>query len=57
MKQREAIFGGLSWPAGRPPRAVGAPVVGEWHHSDVRAVAYTFTYKLFYEIVAVGNLK
>ena len=45
------------WPAGRPPRTVGAPVVGEWHHSDVRAVAYTFTYPLFNKLVTVGNLK
>jgi hypothetical protein len=45
------------WPAGRPPRQVGAAVAGEWHHSDVRAVAYTFTYKLFNQMVTAGNLQ
>jgi hypothetical protein len=45
------------WPAGRPPRTAGVSAEGEWHHSDIRAVAYTFTYKVFNEIVNDGNLK
>jgi hypothetical protein len=45
------------WPSGRPPRQVGFAGAGEWHHSDFREVAYTFTYKLFKEIVNDGNLK
>ena len=45
------------WPLGRPPRQAGVIASGEWHHSDVRAVAYTFTYKLFNQMVTVGNLK
>lgn len=46
------------WP---PSRGAGQYPVGttfgEWHHSDVRAVAYTFTYKLFNQMVNLGNLK
>ena len=47
------------WPLGRGPAQYPADTaaVGEWHHSDVRAVAYTFTYKLFDQIVTVGSLK
>lgn len=42
------------WPLGRaqnPAEAVN------WHHSDLRVVAYTFTYQLFNQIVIAGNLK
>lgn len=48
-----------SWPLGRhaPQWPVGTAASGEWHHSDVRAIAYTFTYKLFNQMVTVGNLK
>lgn len=47
------------WPAVRGPAKypLGTTAYGEWHHSDVRAVAYTFTYPLFNEIVTLGNLK
>jgi hypothetical protein len=45
------------WPLDRPARTTGAVAAGEWHHSDNRAVAYTFTYKLFNQLVTVGNLK
>ena len=42
------------WPVGRaknPAEAIN------WHHSDVRVVAYTFTYQLFNQMVTTGNLK
>jgi pimeloyl-ACP methyl ester carboxylesterase len=29
----------------------------KWHHSDVKAVAYLYTYQLFQTLVALGNLK
>jgi hypothetical protein len=47
------------WPLGRGKSSgiYGAAAAGEWHHSDVRAVAYTFTYKLFNQMATVGNLK
>jgi len=47
------------WPLGRGSAQypAGTTAFGEWHHSDVRAVAYTFTYQLFNQMVAVGNLK
>ncbi len=47
------------WPADRGPALypIGTGAVGEWHHSDNRAVAYTFTHKLFDEMVTLGNLK
>ena len=47
------------WPSdrGTPQWPVGTTAFGEWHHSDVQQVAYTFTYKLFDEIVNDGNLK
>jgi hypothetical protein len=45
------------WSSGRPARTVGAVAPGEWHHSDCRQMAYTFTYKLFDELVNNGNLK
>ena len=45
------------WPNGRPARSVGAVAAGEWHHSDFRAVAYPFNYRLFEKFVQTGNLK
>jgi hypothetical protein len=47
------------WPPGRgkPHWPAGTTAFGEWHHSDVRAVAYTFTYQLFDNMATVGNLK
>ena len=47
------------WPAGRNPPLypVGTAAAGEWHHSDCRAVAYTFTYELFNQMVTIGNLQ
>jgi len=45
------------WPSGRPPVQVGASAAGEWHHGDYQVVAYTYTYKLFNQIIALGNLK
>jgi predicted alpha/beta hydrolase family esterase len=47
------------WPLvrGAPQFPAETTAFGEWHHSDVRAVAYTFTYKLFNQMVTVGNLK
>jgi Alpha/beta hydrolase of unknown function (DUF900) len=47
-----------SWPADRYTATLyGAAAAGEWHHSDIRAVAYTFTYKLFNQMVTLGNLR
>jgi hypothetical protein len=45
------------WPSGRPQRQFGAVAPGEWHHSDIREVAYTFTYPLFNKMVILGGLK
>jgi pimeloyl-ACP methyl ester carboxylesterase len=47
------------WPLGRgaPSWPAGTTAFGEWHHSDVRVVAYTFTYQLFNKMVTTGNLK
>lgn len=47
------------WPTGRGPARwpVGTAAFGEWHHSDFHQVAYTFTYKLFNQMVTSGNLK
>jgi len=47
------------WPIGRgaPQYPTGTTAAGEWHHSDLRAVAYTFNYRLFNEMVTLGNLK
>ncbi|HEX3625029.1 MAG TPA: hypothetical protein VH280_06315 [Verrucomicrobiae bacterium] len=47
------------WPADRGKAAypLGTTAAGEWHHSDNRAVAYTFTYKLFNQMVNLGNLQ
>ncbi|HTV41408.1 MAG TPA: LamG-like jellyroll fold domain-containing protein [Candidatus Sulfotelmatobacter sp.] len=46
------------WPADRHTATLyGATAAGEWHHSDIRAVAYTFTYPLFNQIVTLGNLQ
>jgi hypothetical protein len=41
------------WPLGRLEKSEGA----NWHHSDIRIVAYPFTYKVFNEIVNDGGLK
>lgn len=45
------------WPTGRGTQKAGATAPGEWHHSDFREVAYSFTYQLFNEIVNQANLK
>jgi hypothetical protein len=45
------------WPSGRQALKVGAAAAGEWHHSDCRQVAYTFTRNLFTNIVTLGGLK
>ncbi|HVM46917.1 MAG TPA: LamG-like jellyroll fold domain-containing protein [Candidatus Acidoferrum sp.] len=47
------------WPSGRGPALwpTGSPAFGEWHHSDFRQVAYTFTYQLFDSLVNLGQLK
>jgi hypothetical protein len=47
------------WPLGRGSAnyPTGTTAAGEWHHSDNRAVAYTFTYQLFDKMVTVGNLQ
>lgn len=47
------------WPLGRgaPLYPPGTTAFGEWHHSDIRIVAYTFTYQSFNKIVTTGNLK
>jgi hypothetical protein len=47
------------WPAdrGKPAYPPDTTAAGEWHHSDNRAVAYTFTYKLFNQMVTLGNLQ
>lgn len=48
-----------SWPSVRHQAQypLGTTAAGEWHHSDVRAVAYTFTYTLFNQMVVLGNLQ
>ncbi len=47
------------WPVGRGAAGypVGTTAAGEWHHSDIRIVAYTFTYQLFNKMITAGNLK
>jgi hypothetical protein len=45
------------WPSSRPSREVGAVAPGEWHHSDLCAIAYPFVYQLFNQLVTSGNLK
>jgi hypothetical protein len=45
------------WPSDRPKLLAGNPATGEWHHSDCRQVAYTFTYPFFDQAVTLGNLK
>jgi hypothetical protein len=45
------------WASGRGQVRVGASAAGEWHHGDYEVVAYTYTYKLFGEMVTLGNLK
>lgn len=47
------------WPLdrGKAQWPVDTTAYGEWHHSDVRAVAYTFTYQLFDQMVTFGKLK
>jgi hypothetical protein len=42
-----------NWPLGRLEQPEG----DNWHHSDIRVMAYTFTYEVFNEIVNDGNLK
>jgi hypothetical protein len=42
---------------GEPQYPSGTSGFGEWHHSDIRIVAYTYTYPLFNEFVTLGNLK
>lgn len=42
-----------NWPLGRMIESE----TNNWHHSDVRVIAYTFTYKLFDEFVGIGNLR
>jgi hypothetical protein len=41
------------WPSNR----MRTPETNNWHHSDFREVAFTYTYKLFDKIVTTGNLK
>jgi hypothetical protein len=45
------------WPSDRPARTAGTTAAGEWHHSDCRQVAYTFTHNLFDDIVTFGGLQ
>jgi hypothetical protein len=45
------------WAAGRPTRTTGVAAAGEWHHSDCRQIAYTFTYQLFDKFTTLGNVK
>jgi pimeloyl-ACP methyl ester carboxylesterase len=45
------------WPTNRAPRLVGAAASGEWHHSDIREPAYTFTCPLFNKFTQSGDLK
>jgi hypothetical protein len=44
------------WPSTRSNISTD-PEAYNWHHSDFDYVAYPFTYKLFNQIVTVGNLK
>jgi hypothetical protein len=66
----DTIFGGTrnydmqanfenGWPMGRGAAQypMGTTAAGEWHHSDNRVVAYTFTYQLFNQMVNLGSLK
>jgi hypothetical protein len=41
------------WPSSRLQTSEG----DNWHHSDYRVVAYTYTYELFNKMVTVGALK
>lgn len=41
------------WPADR----MATEELNNWHHGDYRQVAYTFTYKLFNDLVNFGNLR
>jgi alpha-tubulin suppressor-like RCC1 family protein len=43
------------WPLGRGAQNPAEAV--NWHHSDIRVVAYPFTYNVFNEIVNDGNLR
>jgi hypothetical protein len=43
-----------NWP---PGRFDSGEHNNNWYHSDFHQVAYTFTYKLFDEMVTLGNLK
>jgi len=40
-----------------PPSRLALPETNNWHHSDIRVVAYTYTLKAFEQIVNKGNLK
>ncbi len=40
-----------------PPSRLALPEINNWHHSDIREVAYTYTLKAFDQIVNKGNLK
>jgi hypothetical protein len=40
-----------------PPIRLNQIEGDNWHHSDIRVVAYTFTYQAFDELVTLGNLK
>lgn len=42
---------------GWPQSRLNSRETDNWHHSDFHEVAYTFTYKLFNQIVANGSLK
>ena len=42
-----------SWPAARLTTDEG----NNWHHSDIRDIAYPFNYKFFIQLVNLGNLK
>jgi hypothetical protein len=41
------------WPLAR----IQTPETNSWHHSDMRVVAYIYTYLLFNKFVTLGNLK
>jgi hypothetical protein len=47
------------WPMSRGPATwpPNTPAAGEWHHGDFHQIAYTFTYRLFDQLVTLGNLK
>ncbi|HWD91716.1 MAG TPA: LamG domain-containing protein [Verrucomicrobiae bacterium] len=47
------------WPEGRgvPHYPTSTTAAGEWHHSDYREIAFTFTYQLYNKLVETGDLK